>query len=330
MKKLIISVISVLMALFLFAGCNLANDNESSSEVVEEYPLTVNDVRIKGRPQRVVSLSPTLTEIVYELGNGPQLVGCSKYCDFPEEVEDLPRLGTAGLPEIDEIIALEPDLIITQLELPHSDLQKLKLESIDVLVIRGAADVDGFSDIYIALGAALGGNYSGRQNGIETSNRLMSKFRDIKLQVQPFAETFPTTVCYIASENGDIATGDTLIGQLLEMTGGINIAEEGSDYEFDHSLIELANPKVVFCPKGLASKIKADERYKSLPAVMNNNVIEIDPVILERQTSRMADAVRFMAEALYPNAFVEESEDSSDVESVDVSSEVSTEASVSE
>lgn len=321
MKKIIVSVLSVLMALFLFTGCKPADNNGSSSEAVEEYPLTVNEVLIKERPQRVVSLSPALTEIVYELGNGPQLVGCSKYCDWPEEVKDLPRVGTAGLPEIDEIIELDPDLIITQQELPDSDLQRLKLKGIDVLVLRGASDVDGFSDIYIALGTALGGNNSGKQNGIETGNRLMSKFRNVKVQVQSFAETLPATVCYIASENGDIATGDTLIGELLKMAGGINVADGGTNFEFKLEELKLANPEVIFCPKGLASKIKADERYKSLSAVKNKNVIEIDPVLLERQTSRMADAVRFMAEALYPEAFSEESGDVSSETSSDVSKE---------
>lgn len=308
MKKALFWAICVLMALMLAAGCDLKGGSESSSTVVEEYPVTVNSVVIKKRPEKVVSLSPTLTEIVFELGNGPQLVACSKYCDWPEEVEDLPRVGTAGMPKVEEIIELEADLVIAQQELPDEALQQLKLKGIDVLVVKGASDVDGLSEIYMNLGAVLGGNVTGKQNGIETGNRLMSKFRNLKVQVQSHADTLPATVCYIASAEGHMATGDTLIGQLLEMAGGVNVAHGGADFEFGLDELKLADPQVIFCPKGLASKIKNNDKYKALAAVKNNKVIEIDPVLLERQTSRMAEAVEQMARALYPDAFEEGSE----------------------
>lgn len=299
--KRIYWLIFALAVAMLCQGCDFGKKKDR--DIPQEYPLTINNVRITQRPNRVISLSPTLTEIIYELGNESQLAGRSDYCDFPQQALQLPSFGTAWIPDNDKIKDFMPDLIVTQQPLPDETMQMLQLKGINVLVIESKDSMDKFSQVYIDLGAALGGDYSGRMNGRETANRIDAKLRDIRVKVKPFSDNLPVTVCYIASPQGDIATDDTLIGSLLEMAGGINVAGEGTGYKFDQDTLLLAAPQVIFCPKGLAAEIKENSAYKDLPAVLNDRVYEVEAVALERQTSRMAEVVSYMAQILYPEAF---------------------------
>ena len=75
------------------------------------WPVAIGDIRVAEKPERIVSLSPALTEVLYELGGGDRMAGVSAYCDFPADIGDLPDCGTAQSPDLNRLRELSPDVV---------------------------------------------------------------------------------------------------------------------------------------------------------------------------------------------------------------------------
>ena len=145
------SLICVLLALVLlvplFSGCqrssssssqsSQSSDSQSSQPVQPEYPVEVFGTEIGQQPAKVVSLSPSLTELLCAFGYENRLCGISDYCDFPESVLELERCGSAFSPDWEAISRLQPEYIITATPLQQEDFQQL--QQTDTKVIEIAA-----------------------------------------------------------------------------------------------------------------------------------------------------------------------------------------------
>lgn len=106
----------------------------------------------------------------------------------------------------------------------------------------------------------------------------------------------------LPTEAGSAATGDTLIGVLLEKAGAVNAAAEDTGWTISADMAVQA--EVIFCPEELVDTVKSAEIYASSPAVQNGRVYGVDAAVFERQGKRMAQAAQFVAGQLYPEAFV--------------------------
>src|SRR6202011_6204007 len=99
---------ALIMGLVLVGGCTAPKENEPAP---------------RGK-ERIVSLAPSVTETLFALGAGPEVVGVSQYCDYPPQVRDLPRVGSFLTPNLEAIIALRPTLVVG-LEL-SSDVRQIR------------------------------------------------------------------------------------------------------------------------------------------------------------------------------------------------------------
>ena len=137
-------ILPFLLAAALLLGLTGCGDSSDSSSLPEEepenleYPVSIGDETIPARPEKVVSLSPALTELCFDMGYGDQITGVSDYCDWPESARSLPQLGTAQLPDLDAIRAEEPDVVITHTNLSENDLIALQQADIPVVVLSRA------------------------------------------------------------------------------------------------------------------------------------------------------------------------------------------------
>jgi iron complex transport system substrate-binding protein len=107
----------VLCGLLLAASCSSqrersANSNASAAEMREVTDEAGRRVRVPVRPERIVTLAPNLTEIVYAVGAGNRLVGNTTYCDYPEEAKRVEKIGDTLQPNVERIIALRPQLVL--------------------------------------------------------------------------------------------------------------------------------------------------------------------------------------------------------------------------
>lgn len=311
-KKFTIIFITVLF-MFTFSACgnanvnnNLENENTEVSAVpASKYPLTIKDSRgkevtIDKEVKRIVSVAPTVTEIIYSLGKGSELVGRTDYCDYPSEVKNVESVGNLTDPNIEKIIELKPDIVFVSMV--KEDIVK-KLEDLGIKVFA-VYDADNLDDAYTSINT-IGKLINAEEKAQELVGTMKNKIEDINEKVK--GEKAPS-VYYVVDfgKGGDYtATGDTFIGKLIDMAGGDNIAKGTARWKYSLEKLIENDPEYIILPKnyGMKNEFIKTDGYKELSAVKNNKVIEIDDNLLSRQGPRLAEGVEELAKILHPDLF---------------------------
>lgn len=281
-----------------------SNDNIISAgasmimDINSDYPVKIDGNKIEKPPERVISLSPSLTEITYDLGYKNQLIGVSAYCDYNDYINQLERYGGEHNPWIKEILNSGADYVISSKRLPKSCINKLNSAGIKSIVFSPAENLISLEKLYENLGSFFEGKINGKLHGEEVAGRLLAEFDKIYTELGLSNEEAKTKICFVTTANGNVATGDTLLGQLLESAGGENIAKRASNEYMRFSSIRNANPQIIFCSKGVAEGIVKLPAFIDSDAVRYDKIIEIDSKLFERQSSRLLECVTLMSEAL--------------------------------
>ena len=284
MKRL--SVLLLAIAVML-CGCEDVDNDDIPEETTEStdsaepmpYPFLINGTEISAQPEKVVCLSPALTEIIYEMGYGDKIVGRSSYCDYPADVKNAADLGSTANPNIDAIIDLLPDLVITSTSIASKDTFAMEQAGIKTVLIPAPTTLEGFSSIYTSLGLIFEGIFTGTEKG-ENSYSVISKTlgNTDAVNIGKFV--------YI-TENLTVAGGDTFENAVLSCFGS-NIAKNVTGYGFDKAeLVENQPDIILLSDKYSIDDLLADEYYSQLDAVNENRVIFIDNVYFERPSVRI-------------------------------------------
>ena len=268
------------------------------------YPVELTDsygdvVTLEYEPERIVSVAPNLTELLYELDASEKLVGRSDYCDYPEEVLDVETVGSLYTPDIEKIISLEPDLVIVSTHFDEENAAKLEELNIPVLTLYEEHNVTGVYDMIDILGTAINRNAQAAD--------CVSKMQDTIDEVSTAVEGLEApSVYYVVSygEGGDFtAGGDTFIGGLIELAGGDNIAKNVSGWNITLEEIVEADPSIIITSEYDKEGFMSDANYTNLTAVKEGNVYTIDNNLLDRQGYRNAQGIKELAEIFHPEAF---------------------------
>lgn len=311
-KKFIAALITVVMMATFVACGNTNNTNKENRVEVEtenlvtQYPYTVkdsngNEVVIEKEPERIISVAPSITELVYALGKEDSLVGRTDYCDYPSQVENVESVGSLTNPNIEKIIELKPDVVIASTHFKDDVAKKLQDLGIKIIILYDANDFNGAYDSINTLGEIVNAQDKAR----ELVTTIQQKIDDIKAKVEGKEKP---KVYYVVGfgKNGDYtATGDTFIGQMIEMAGGDNIAKDATGWKYNLEKIIENDPEYIIVSKNYDMKaqfISADG-YNKLTAVKNNKVIEIDDNLLNRQGPRLAEGVETLAKILHSDLF---------------------------
>lgn len=288
-KKLTALFLSV-TALFLFSGC------QPTTEETEGYgETTVLGVHFTQPPASVVSLSPAATEMLVNLGLTEKLSGITDACTLPEGT-DVPSIGSGTDPDFDAILAVKPDLIVSQRSLSKADLEKLNQAGVKALVVPAAEDLRELESYYAALAVA----FYGTDEGIAKADETLKPFYNVAnaLMETLNEEELATFVCFLQFDQST-ATNDTFAGDVLSYLG-TNVAA-GTDYQTDVGQIKEANPAYIFLSKPYElANLQADESWASLAAVQNEQVISFDPSPFELRSLSVSDFLLETAKTIYP------------------------------
>ena len=248
----------------------------------QPYPVTVNDVVIEKQPERVVSPSPSLTEIIFEMGYGDKVVGRGSYCDYPEEVLQLTDTGRPSKPDIDGIIALSPDVLFTATAIPTKDLYKLEENGIKTVYIPYPENITQFENIYNAIGLIFEGKFDGEASGEKAFESISIAFGTSEKALGDFV--------YI-TEGLTIATGDTFESSVLS-SFGTNIAANGAEYGYPKEYLVEFQPEIILLNDNYTvDDLLSDDIYSQLTAVVNGQVYTISNTYFERPSGRLVDLV---------------------------------------
>lgn len=302
---MILKYCSVLVsALLLIGGCEMDRGQESETEELipviatlppeeEEpqlYPVTVNDVRFDSAPKRVVSLSPSLTEILCEMDYGASIVGRGSYCDSPAEITTLPDAGRPAKPDYDLILSLSPDVLFTATAIPVKDKYRLEESGIKTVYLPYPHTVEEFEKIYCAVGMIYEGLFDGEKRGTESFSELKRALED--------TSRFSLGSFVYLTEGLSPATGDTLESAVLSRFGE-NTAAEGENYSFPTEVLLEAQPEWILLNSSYTKEdLLSDEVYASLDAVQNGKILLVDNSYFERPSLRLIELLDSLAEQL--------------------------------
>ncbi|MCM1054686.1 MAG: helical backbone metal receptor [Bacteroides sp.] len=249
----------------------------------EPYPITINDVEIAAKPERVVCLSPAIGEIIFEMGYGASVIGRSGYCQYPEEILSARNVGSTANPDINAITDLMPNLVITSTPIASKDIFTMEQAGIATLIIPAPTTLEGFASVYNALGLIYEGMFTGIERGEEAYSGISKLLGNTEaVNIGKFV--------YV-TENLSVAGGNTFESAVLSCFG-TNAAKEGTGYGYDKQQLLDTPPDVILLnSKYSRADLLEDEVLSQLDAVINYHIIYIDNIFFERPTARLSELI---------------------------------------
>ena len=292
--------LSVAAVLSGCSGSDSASDTTMAAEPAATYPVTVGDVTLDSQPMRIVSLSPTATEMLYAVGAGSQVVAVDEYSNYPQEAVDLGTKLSGYEPNIEAISEFTPDLVIASYD-PGSLVQQLGEIGVPVYLADAVTSIDAAYEQIENIGLLTG-------HAAEAAALTESMRTQIEEAVAGVTIPAESLSYYHELDNTLYSvTSNTFIGSVYSLFGLRNIAdnvEAGNDYpQLSAEVIVSADPDLIFladtkCCGETAETVAAREGWGSLKAVTNGNVIELDDDIPSRWGPRIVDFVIAIRDAV--------------------------------
>jgi iron complex transport system substrate-binding protein len=303
MKRLLTAAIAA-SALFL-TGC--AGDepaptgNPAASGAAAAYPVTVGAVTLAARPEKIVSLSPTATEMLFAIGAGPQVTAVDDQSTYPAEV---PKTDLSGFkPNAEAIAAKDPDLVVISGDADGIVAQLGKL-AIPVVVSPAAATL---TDTYAEIRDL--GTLTGHPAEAKALTETMATEIDTVVKSVP-ARSKPLTYYYELGPDLYSATSTTFIGSIFDRFGMTNVADAadpdgklGGYPQLSQEALVKANPDMIFladttCCQQSAETVKARAGWSTITAVTKGQVHALDDDIASRWGPRTVALVEAVADAV--------------------------------
>lgn len=287
----------------ILTACGPANPT-SSGGVVDDLGRSVN---IKEIPQRIISLSPSNTEILFALGLGEKVVGVTEFCNYPPEALDKEKVGGYSTPDIEKIIALQPDLIFADDIHKEETIPALEERGLTVFALM-PGNLDGvLADIQMV------GKITGKeQEASELVAQMESRIEAITEKTGQLEPQERPRVFYIVWHDPLWTSGsETFIHELIEKAGGVNIFQDVTEHKIvDIESVIYRNPEVVIACTGHGKAeekpfewAKSEPRLQATEARMNNRIHEIDADIVSRTGPRIVEALEEFARFIHPEIF---------------------------
>ncbi|MBS1840358.1 MAG: cobalamin-binding protein [Acidobacteria bacterium] len=276
---------------------------QGSREVTDEAGRTV---KIPQPVRRIVSLAPSMTETVYALGLQDRLVGDTDYCDYPADAAKKHKVGGAINPNIEEIAALKPDLVLVVKSLNRLETVRA-LEQIGIAVY--STDPHTVQDV-IGSVKRLAGMLGAEEVGNVLSEDLTGRLAAVHKKLNG---TTIRRVLFVVWTDPLMSIGrKTFIADVLERAGGTSVVDSGQDWP-QYSLEEAVRlqPEYLVFASNHSEKVHNEVEalalkpgWSALNAIKNRKIAVISDAI-NRPGPRIVDAVEELARQLHPEVFAE-------------------------
>jgi iron complex transport system substrate-binding protein len=288
--------------LLSISACGNSESSSENSDVVsvDVFPVTVGDLTLDAQPVRVVSLSPSATEMLYAIGAGPQVVAVDDYSNYPAEAAALGTALSGFEPNVEAIGGYFPDLVIIAYD-PSNLVEQLNTLNIPVFVAGAATSLENVYEQIEQLGVLTGNS----QKAIEVSKTLQTGIEEAVASVK-FSDP-PLSYYYELDDTYYSVTSNTFVGQIFNLFGMRNIAdnvESGNDYpQLSAEVIVSSDPDFIFladtkCCAQDATTVAARDGWGGLKAVTANRVVELDDDVASRWGPRVLDLITAIRDAV--------------------------------
>lgn len=253
-------------------------------------------------PQRIISLTPSLTEILFALGLGYRVCGVTDSCDYPAEVADRPNVACWFDPDLAKLYALKPDMVLGLLTAHDNLKRKIESQNIPVLLVNPATVDEAIADI-AWIGTMLGVHEKSEQLVAD----LQARLSEIDDKISGIISANKLTACRILDiEDGRFHVAGPLSFQydIITRAGGQNVTGSIKEAYPKITLAQLQewDPQVIFnCGFDLITNpsIADKPEWRSLQAVQSDRVFSFDCSLTCRTGPRIVDMVELLFKTLY-------------------------------
>ncbi|MCX5749621.1 MAG: cobalamin-binding protein [Candidatus Saganbacteria bacterium] len=287
-------IISALLILSVFSGCG-AKTVEKPQKILEKPFRSAVVIDESGepytavhRPVRIISTMPSNTEILFALGLKDRIIGVTSQCNYPPEARKIKKIGGADL-NIEQIISLNPDLIVMLGDAQKNDVERLRRMHLPVFVINPQT-LPGLIYSINILGQATGNKKEARDLSKKMQNEIYKISTQNRSRVKPKVFVMLWHNPLITAGNG------TFIDDLITLAGGVNIASQmGVKYPIMNfeELIEQDPDFLIIAGKAKdeITRLKTSPKWRIIKAVKENNMLLIDSDIITRPSPRLMTAL---------------------------------------
>ena len=313
MKFRYVTIISVLLVLFsMMSGYALA-DNQTTAATAT-FPMNITDVfgvttTIDKAPERIVSLSPANTEILFGIGLGSKIIGTDDYSDYPAEAKNITHVSGYSGVSYEKIMAANPDLIFAEDVIGEAAVTSLRDKGLKVIEVKNN-NISAIKKNILLMGKVTGAE----SNATALVSDMDARLSNISSKASQLNESQKPTVLllagYLSGQPIYVYGSNTYGDELITLAGGKNAAGNIVEYKVMSSEVIISqDPDYIIVPvDGLMTTEKDFSDLKNgneswmqgLKAVKNGHVISVDGNLMMHPGPRLTDAGLIIAEAIHP------------------------------
>lgn len=260
------------------------------------------NVTLPARVERVITLAPNLTEIVFAIGAGDRVVGNTSYCDYPPEAKNVAKVGDTLQPSLERIVALRPQVVListaSQLEVFTQQLQHQNI----AVFVTDPHDLDGVFRSIEQIGRMMDQD--------QQAQAVVQKLRERTAAVEKAVKQAPAVRAFyqVSGEPLYTAGREAFVTDLMRRAGAISVTGDvpGAWPRYSNESALAARPDAIILPTGGsmgAANSNVAEALRNSPAVQAGRVYKINDDHLARPGPRAVQGLEEMARALHPEAF---------------------------
>lgn len=297
----------VLMLLIIAVGACTPSPQKPASPVIEVTDQLGRTVKLDKIPQRIISLAPGNTEILYALGLADRIVAVTDFCDYPPEAKEKPTIGGFSTPNLEEIVNYSPDLILATSMHQGEIIPSLESRGMTVLALD-AKTLDGV----LAAITLVGKITAQEKEAAQLLTEMQARIKAVTDKTENLPREQRPRVFYAVWHDPLMTSGlETIHDELIRKAGGLNIAADISGYTaISLEIIIAANPEIM-----IASAIHGDRgeptfqflatepRLRDTAARKNNRIYETDGDLVSRDGPRLVEGLELFAEIIHPELF---------------------------
>ena len=302
----VLAIFIVAVAFIVGAMMNITAStkrHEASVSVTDDYGRTV---AVPSHPARVVSLSPAVTEIIYALGAEELLVGRTDFCVYPPEAEAIPSIGGISNLNIEKILSLNPDLVISGSMVGKKVTDQMDAMGTPMVCVIEKPRFEALYDNITAIGRLVGKEHEADSlNKVLSCELLALSEADAIATRQPLKThssqlTAPTCYYVVGFGAGGnfTAGGNTFINDIIRMAGGRNIAEGVEGWSYSLEALMKEDPDYIIVRREDSAAFCGMKPYNRLRAVREGHIIGIESGTLDLQVPRNIDAILYLRERM--------------------------------
>ena len=289
----------LLAALCLNLSCSVPKDSTTSSSSRIFTDEIGRQVTVKSNPQRIISLAPSITEILFALKLADRVVGVTSYCDFPDEARAKEKVGDTIKPNLERLIALKPDLILIS---TASQLEKItqQLDQLGIPVF--VTNPKSVNEVVVSIrkiGELTGATQRAEEMAAEMQTRIAGVQQQVTNQSTP-------RVLYILQLSPLITAGkNTFINDLIKQAGGRSISgDEAADYpQFSRETALARAPEVIIVPASHGTELvnieAVQQAFATTPAIQNSRIVRINPDLIDRPGPRIVEGLEALRTGIH-------------------------------